>query len=280
MRIKFIKNPKLEHGLQVDDGSLWVNIVPEKIYHVVRENGKKQICDDIKKSNFISFSQFNRLIEDRVIIVLDQISQSMIMNLPRTLRHPSTLILVVVLVGCSVYKSGPITLVCEGTETTHSIEPNTSDEYRKTRKTIKFFEDVREVKGESSNLKPYYVLMNREKVDIPTPIKKEVWVVTIDDGFPFFEENSLTDTFSYTDQINTSVFVNEDSLGFNWTRSRKSTDKKNEDVNSHSLSINRISGVFHETEELGGSRVHDGKTFNEGFHVTTDGTCTPGVKRF
>ena len=178
------------------------------------------------------------------------------------------LILFLTLLGCSK-KQESIMLVCDGIETTTGSENGKvfEPETQKVKRTFRFFQDERTVK------KGY---LNFEK-DNPQKFKEErkvVWIFSVDNTPEVFEEDTRTFLNNQTDSKFGNVSVSDTEL-FSSIRDTVDykDDKKLGSWKDYFVTINRISGDFHE-QQL--------ENYKKGtsFRVLTEGNCKKVEKKF
>jgi len=180
----------------------------------------------------------------------------------------SLIILLFILYGCS-NKQEPIMLVCEGIETLTGnqsgkiLEPDT----KHSKRTFNF-------KKEEKIIKTGILNFDTENKSKFKEVNKLVWVFSVDNGVEMFEEETYmylsNKTLSKRDYINvsdTELFINE-------TISSEYNDGTKLGLwEDYSLSVNRISGDFHEQKI-------ENYTKGTSFRIITDGNCKKVDKKF
>jgi len=159
-------------------------------------------------------------------------------------------------------------LVCEGVETTTGNENGKSfePEVQKVKRTFNFFQDNRVVKNGSLNFDDSKSKFKEEK--------KMVWIFQVDNGIEMYEEDTYTFFPKNTKSKHDSINVSDTELYSSEKNSSEySDDKKMGSWDDYMVTINRISGDFHE------QRIENYKR-GSSFRIITDGNCKKVDKRF
>jgi hypothetical protein len=170
-----------------------------------------------------------------------------------------------------------ILLECSGVETTYAIKNGirSDSEERNVKKSFNFYKEKHDLK-----INAYLTEANIKegKFNESEKTSKVTWTVAIDNGIPYFEEDSIrnvTHTSSpVTEKIRTTVVVEKDVLGLNTRKDYKSDDHTF--MSNTLIDINRISGVYFEKVNEN-SYYPKYKSF---FEVITEGSCKSGERKF
>ena len=172
------------------------------------------------------------------------------------------------LFGCSK-KQEPILLVCDGIETTYEIVDGKKidPDIKNVKRTFNFYQDKRNIKTGILNFEDKNNSQLKEE-------NKLVWIFSVDNGAEIFDEETYTNLSNKTLSKKTYISVSDTELFSSETNSSEYNDETKLGLwEDYSLSVNRISGDFHERKL---------ENFKRGtsFQITTEGNCKKVDKKF